>query len=444
VRRVLFLAYHFPPVGGGGVQRNAKFVKYLPELGYEPVVVTGPDAADGRGTPTDGSLVDGIPAGIEVHRVAAPEPPASAGWRDRGERWLGLSSRWASWWTEHAVETGRRAGAGVDAVFASLVPYESAEAAIRLARELRKPWIADLQDPWALDEMWVYPTGAHRRLDLARMRAVLRAADAVVMNTTEAAERVQRAFPELSHKLVAAIPNGFDPDDFRGPGPTRPDDVFRIVHTGTLHTERGLRHRHLAQVKRLLGGTAAQVDLLTRSHVYLLRALDRLLAAEPTLAGRVELHLAGVVSPGDRAAADGSTFVRLRGYLPHRETIGLLRSADLLFLPMQDLPPGTRATITPGKTYEYVASGRPILAAVPDGDARDLLAAAGTARLCRPADVDAMAQIVAAELERVRAGQPAPTLRREAIRPYERRNLSADLADVLGRLVRGPAHSRAA
>ncbi len=74
-----------------------------------------------------------------------------------------------------------------------------------------------------------------------------------------------------------------------------------------------------------------------------------------------------------------------------------MRSADLLFLPMHDLPAGRRAGLVPQKTYEYLAAGRPILAAVPDGDARDLLDASGVARLCRPADAAAMAAAVAAE-----------------------------------------------
>ena len=50
MRRVLFLAYHFPPIGGAGVQRSVKFVRYLPSFGYEPLVVTG---TRGRGKSVD-------------------------------------------------------------------------------------------------------------------------------------------------------------------------------------------------------------------------------------------------------------------------------------------------------------------------------------------------------------------------------------------------------
>ena len=264
----------------------------------------------------------------------------------------------------------------------------------RLSRELGRPWVADLGDPWALDEMMVYPTGLHRRQELRRMRQLLGSAAAIVMSTPEAVSRVKRAFPELAAKPIVAIPNGFDASDFEGVVPERDDGVFRIVHTGYLHTELGRRQRRMAALRRLLGGETRGVDILTRSHVYLLKAIELLLERDPGLRNRIEVHFAGVLSGADREIASRSDVVRLHGYLPHAESIGLIRSADLLFLPMQNVRPGTRSSTVPGKTYEYLASGRPILAAVPDGDARDILAVRERA-ICRPDDIDGMIEIVA-------------------------------------------------
>jgi glycosyltransferase involved in cell wall biosynthesis len=174
----------------------------------------------------------------------------------------------------------------------------------------------------------------------------------------------------------------------------------------------------------------AGVEIISRSHVFLLEAIDRLLARDPSLADRLELHLAGALSSEDLEAIGHTRIVRTPGYLPHRETTALLRSADLLFLPMHDLPPGKRATIVPGKTYEYLASERPILAAVPDGDARDLLARAGTAHLCRPRDVDCMVAAIELELRRVENGDPPPRLDSQVSVAYDRRTLTAQLARV--------------
>ena len=423
--RVLLLAYHFPPIGGGGTQRSLKFARYLPGLGYDVTVVTGRGGPAGRWTPSDESLLAELPP-TEIRRIGRDEPAADARWPSRLERWFGVRSEWTRWWVDGAVEAGEAAGA-VDVVLASMSPFATAEAAARLARRLGRPWVADLRDPWAFDEMTIYPTVLHRRRELARMRRLLRTAAAVVANTPEAAARIRTLLGESSPP-VATIPNGFDGADFAGDPPERRDDAFRVVHTGSLHTELGGEQRR-ARLRRLLGGEVRGVDILTRSHVHLLEAVDRLLARRPELRSRLEVVLAGATTAGDEEAARRYPFVRLVGYQPHEATVALMRSADLLFLPMQNLPPGSRATIVPGKTYEYLAAGRPILAAVPEGDARGLLLRAGTAHVCAPDDVEGMAAAIEAQVagtSRLRARPPADLLAR-----FERRALAAELAALL-------------
>jgi glycosyltransferase involved in cell wall biosynthesis len=301
------------------------------------------------------------------------------------------------------------------------------------------PLVLDLQDPWALDEIWVYPTAVQRLRDVRRMRRSLAAADATIMNTPEAANRVLTRFPELTGRLVASIPNGFDPEDFQEPSPERQDDAFRIAHTGYLYTEIGLAHRRTARVRRLLGGMPIPgVDLLTRSHYFLMQAIELLIGREPRLADTLEVHLAGVLSDVDRWVTDNSPVVRLHGYLPHAESIALLRSADLLFLPMQNLPPGERAGLIPGKAYEYLAAQQPILAAVPAGDARDILEESGAAIIRDPADVEGMAEAILQELERKRAGEPPRRPQAEVLSRFERRCLTGQLADVLDTVLGKP------
>src|SRR5215207_2020858 len=434
--RILLVAYHFPPTGGAGTQRAAKLARDLPELGLEPVVVTGPGPVGDVWSPADHSLAAQIPAAVQVHRVPGPVP-ATGGRRASFARWLNLASPFARWWTGGALAVAAELQ-GLYAILATMSPYESGEVAARLARRLGVPWVADLRDPWALDEMRVHPSFAHRHADLRRMRAVLGTADAIVMNTPEARSQLLTQFPELGRRRVTCVPNGWDARNFADPAPRRTDGAFRIVHTGALHTSSGERHRQRSALKRALGGSAP-VDVLTRSHTYLMEAVRRVRTREPELAAGLEVHLAGNLTEADRRVA-GSDAV-LHGYLSHARSVELLRSADLLFLPMQDLPPGRRATIVPGKTYEYLASGRPVLAAVPEGDARDLIATSPVARLCGPADVEAMAAAIVGELEHRRLNGPRPDCSTPGIERFERRRLAGELAAVVGDVLNADAPS---
>jgi hypothetical protein len=128
-------------------------------------------------------------------------------------------------------------------------------------------------------------------------------------------------------------------------------------------------------------------------------------------------------------------------FLPHDETIALMRSADLLFLPLYDLPLGRRAGIVPHKTYEYIGSRRPILAAVPDGDARDLLAGSGAAVLCRPTDTGAMADLLLADVDCWASGLPPRSPREAVVTECSAQrvvtNLAAAYDELLGN-ARGP------
>ena len=435
-RRILLLARHFPPIGGAGVHRSLGSVRNLPAHGYAPVVVTGPAERTTRWSPRDTTLLSQLPPGTELHRIPGPEPHGEReGWGGRVDRWLQRRPRWVQWWVENAVAAGIRHGEGIDLVYASCIPYETAEAGARVAAALGVPWVADLEDPWALDEMRVQPTALHQRLDMGRMRRALESASAIVMCAPEAAERVRRDLPGRAERIVTSVPIGFDRGAFGGPARRGGDGSFRIVHTGSLQTQLGNDHRRSRNLRRVLGGTSVDVDILTRSHVFLLEAVDRLLAARPELRDRVEVHFAGGLTDGDREVIGGRSYVRDAGLLAHPETVALMRSADLLFLPMHNMPPGERAGLIPYKTFEYLAARRPVLAAVPDGDVRDLLEPLADATVCRPDDVAGMAAAIGAWVDRGPVDEVAHDFDAPPLAELERSRCVARIAAVLDRVL---------
>ena len=109
-----------------------------------------------------------------------------------------------------------------------------------------------------------------------------------------------------------------------------------------------------------------------------------------------------------------------------------MTDADVLFLPMYGVEDGFRTRIVPAKTYEYLASGRPILAALPEGDAKDFVLAAGAGQVVAPSDVES----IAAAIERfVDVGHVESRALAEDTLRFERRELTRRLADVFRSVV---------
>lgn len=435
--KVLFIAYYFPPTGGAGVQRALKFVQYLPSEGVLPVVITGPSSPDSRWTPHDRSLMSSIPDCVSIHRISGSVPQEVSRLRRRVKRWLAQPKEFSKWWIKSATELAANVARDEALIFATMSPFESGEIAGELSLRLHLPWVADLRDPWALDEMEYYPSALHRRLEMRKMERVLSTASLIIMNTSEAAAALRSAFPRLRDQRIVSIPNGFDSADFSSPVASRRDGKFRIVHTGYLHTDSGTRLRK-RMFYRVLGGVQAGVDILTRSHTVLLEAVARCCERHPEIRSAVEIVLAGNASPEDEEVVSASPvadLVRMPGYLSHAESLHLVRTADLLFLPMHNLPAGRRSRIVPGKTYEYMASGRPILAAVPDGDARDFLERCGTASICRPNEITAMVALIERAYSAWSNQEPAPCWNETFVRQFERRALAHTLAGAFHSLL---------
>lgn len=435
--KLLFIAYYFPPIGGGGVQRSLKFVKYLPEHGITPLVLTASPPPASHWAPSDPRLQHQLPEAVQIFRT----PAIGALQRDcrrqvRLRNWLGLTSPFGLEWRRYALELGSRLCREhrPKAIFVTMSPFEGAEIGARLSAMHGLPWIADLRDPWALDEMQVFSSRFHRWLASRDMRRQLQSASLIIMNTPEAARRLREAFPEFRPKHVVALTNGFDAEDFSAPLPRTRNERFTIVHTGTLHSANGNLPPWRRALLEAIGRIPAGVDTYCRSHAHLLTALEHWAQAAPEIRDRVRLVLAGVIAASDRALVTRSSvasMVEFTGYCSHAETVRRQRTADLLFLPMHKMPPGSRATIVPGKTYEYLASDRPILAAIPAGDARDFLLRSGTGLVCEPDDVGQMRRILAAQYRRWADGQPHPGVDPDFLQQFERRELTRQLAGHL-------------
>lgn len=460
-RSLLYLAYFFPPRGGAAVQRSLKFAKYLPQFGWRPLVLAnGGDStvSDNATKVQDPTLLKELPADAVVRYTnLTPDEKrdhdrAQSKFRQR----LNVTDP-MGWWCKPAVRLGLEMVKEhrPQAILVTMSPFSAAKAGVELKRRTGLPLIFDLRDPWALDETRIYPTRWHASRDWVAMSKALAAADLVVMNTPQAAVSVGEEFAHEIHghgdacpSKVIAITNGYDAADFgHGSQPPAPPDVLRIVHTGMFHSE-------LAEVwDDVLAGRGflnklkyprRPINLWTRTPRYLLEAMQLAITRGEIPDGKLELILVGELTQHDREMIERSPvakMVKMLGYRSHAESVSWLESADLLFLPLHTPLDGGPALVVPGKAYEYLGSGRPILAMCPPGDMRDFVQQSKSGVITSGTDVAAAASALSAFYRSKQQGTPLTQQDRSAVEPFERRELTRKLAAALDELVGSAAPS---
>ena len=413
MKRVLFLAYLFPPIANSGTQRPVKFVKYLSQYGWQPTVVT---AANTDGHKVDAGMLADIPTDVRVVRVPmlneqvrdvvrrvtsgtaiGARVAESLNWRLR-ERFR-KPDLYALW-----RPTVRRAGLKLlresqyDAIFATGFPWTTLLAGLDLSKATGLPLIADFRDPWVGEDLFRSerpPLDEERPLE----RQVVEHAAAVITVAPTMTKRMIAAYPEQDPAKFVTIFNGFDPTDLAGPVP-QATNRFRIVFAGVW--KEGYNPSPLYDV----------IEWLKRT--------------SPELLAGVEVVAAGF-EPGEAARRGLAAHISEVGVLSHQEAVSLMHSADVLFLTNGD---GARQQLgLPGKMYEYLATGRPVLALThPDGDAGRIIRQVGGGIAVAQNDPGVLLEVIKRAC-RDRCLR-TPALNRDALAMFERPNLARRLASL--------------
>lgn len=423
-KRVLIIAYNFPPMGGGGVQRTVKFVKYLPRFGWEPVVLT---ASDPGYWAVDASLGSDIPRGTHIERISAPGrlfSLVSTGLKIIGTR-PGRTLTHMLFFPDDKISWARKAarrgvrlveGRSIDAVL-STSPTPSAHlAAEHVSRRTGVPWVADFRDLWSgdyrknADAIWI----ANRHLK-AEGR-VLRSANHVVCAT----EGFRARFIER-HRLdphrISTIHNGFDPDDFpETSGVTKPSgdtEPIVMIHSGSLYGE-GLPEGFLTGLAQSLTKNSPPSRRLVLRFIGVMD--DRLVRRIESILGNA---------------------ARFDGYLDHRDAVEAVRRADIALLAVPHWE--NASLVVHGKLFEYLASGTPILAAVPEGEAARIVRETGAGAVITENDPRTIANIFPDTVESLLNGREySPSA--EEIEKYNRIHLTGRLARILDDIME-PGHA---
>ena len=423
MKRVLVIAYYWPPSGGSGVQRWVKFVKYLPAEGWQPVVFA-PLGADYPSL--DPSFEAEVPADVEVLRGRIWEPYAayrkltgakstqvteiSSGpktWKQRLSLWIRANLFVPDprvGWVKPSVKQLKKylKEHPVDAIVTTGPPHSVHLIGQKLHQATGIPWVPDFRDPWSRMYYLKYlpmTDATWRKIRILEQR-VLDSSQAVLACTP----LVQEEFQAQTKTPVACITNGFDEEDFTGPAPAG-DGLFNITHTGLF---------------------AADGNPLT-----LWKVLGQMAAEDAAFRDALRLRLVGKV---DREVLEALSAAGLAGNLvalgPQNHAAAVLeqRSATLLLLPLRNDP--EYRPILPGKLFEYLAARRPILGiGQPDGAMARVLAAAQAGVTADWSDAASMKAFIAAAWKQFcEGGVPATA---GNIGPYSRRATTHALALLL-------------
>jgi glycosyltransferase involved in cell wall biosynthesis len=434
VNNVLLISYLFPPAAGIGVPRAVSYTKYLPEHECKVFVLTASRPA----TPLlDYGSVREVPSAATVYRAFNPEIPY--GLRDRvwkrvsknrnatdhlykanSEKALSVGAllksasraviervacpdaqrTWVPFATRRAFQIIERHN--IDTVLLNTPPYSSMEIAVAVKRRYpRLKLITDIRDDWCGYYLLYFDTAAterKKRLAARLEREVIEASDYVSSVTPAQMEGIRGRYPGEPREKFICTPNGYDPEVFATFKP-RP-------HGGS-------------------GMVVSYFGSVYNNPVYSPRNyLDAVDALPAHIRDRIETRFIG------RVAADAAPCLENRlcrvtqsGFVPIREGLRGLEESDYLLLIAND------KTTHAGKLFDYLATGKPILALTPvDGAIARILRETQTGWCVDPDDKGAIRQALIDAVEWCKEPGKLPQPNWSAIREYAWPNLVASLA----------------
>ncbi len=419
-RKVLVIAYYYPPMGLSGVLRVAKFTKYLHNYGWDPTVLTVGDVGYFA---YDYSLLEEVlEAGVKVERTRTLDPLRLL--RRKGTIKMPTDSRkrllsglshvflqpdnkigWKRYAVRRALELAE--SERFDVLLASAPPFTSFLVGQELQRQLGLPLVVDYRDPWLDNRDYFYATPFHKGYAAGLEEEVLKNADGVVVINRKIKERLIARYPFLTHDGVHIIPSGYDRQDFRIASrfPMARARKMRFTYAGLFDSRRTPRA--------------------------FFTALAKIFAQHPETRDEIEVNIVGNFHDSYRKMAvqiGVSSALQTPGPVEHQQKIRHLLASDVLWLITHD------SVITPGKVYEYIGARKPILALAPEGGLRSVLADYGAATCVDPDDVDAIAAAIYA-LYQDWLAERLPTGTVEVAREHDQRVLTERLARVLAHTV---------
>lgn len=428
MKRVLLVSYYFPPSGGSGVQRPLKFVKYLPDYGWEATILTV-DPQYAAYSDLDPTMQLDVPEQMRIIKTKARDPYAlysrlmgrrkkdSVGVGFVDTRKIGSREKVARWirgnifipdarvgWIPFAVKAARQElkTRSYDALFTTGPPHSTHLIGLRIRRSVHIPWIVDLRDAWPSDSYaHLIPTTAFAEaIDGRRRSAVFEKSDRI----TAVSKTIASGAARLTDTPVRIVANGFDESDFTTIHPSL-SKKFTIVFAGHMPDEQNPESLWTVIKKKTENGDWNELHI----------------------------HLVGNISGEVRRSIDRLGLglrVTFTPYVSHSEAIRWMCGASLLLLTINRVP--NPDGIITGKLYEYLASGRPVLCIGPEGgDAAAVIQSSKAGKTFEHGDCEGIEDMIDRSYRSWYSGNPGVGADLTSAWPYSRKNQTGLLAHIL-------------
>lgn len=437
-KKVLFIAYLFPPVGGGGVQRSSKFVKYLPEFGWQPLVLTVKEPYDFY---HDDSLTKDLGDDVKVYRTLSIEPmrwvrkilkkrsqkkieqkekgkhspkkSLKPGFLVKLKTYLLIPDNeilWLPFAVWRGIRIIRKERPSI--IYSTASPYTDHLIALILAKLSGLSWVADFRDPWV--DRANFPRNRWRLfIDRKLEKRVHKSADHIIAVTSLIAERFRELHPQGRFTVIT---NGYDEDDFIDMKKLKlPEREFRITYTGIFNEQRNPQK--------------------------VFQALKELIDSKDDFKNKIRIRIIGQLdNPGDFENINYfrklqlDQYSDLIEYQPHHQVVSEILQSTILLLLIGDYPQSE--SIMTGKIFEYLRAGRPILAIVPpEGVAAEVIRSTNSGLVVSNKNMGDIKEGISKMFDLYKEDKLEQSFKGSSIDQYSRKYLTEKLVDVFNNAI---------
>ncbi|AYD39335.1 glycosyltransferase [Clostridium fermenticellae] len=441
MKNVLIIAYDFPPMGGGGVMRVAKFIKYLPMYNYNPIVLTVKKLDY---SPIDKILYDEvryskiyrIRDGIwfekfkqiikEKNNIDKEQPLENYKKKSIKISLLKIAKRvkqayvnnlvipdlsinWVNNSISKAIDIIKNEN--IDIIFVTSPPHGVQLLGIKLKKMFpNMPLVVDFRDGWTINPLCKPSNKIKEKIEKKYEKTLIKLADKVICATNPIEVEYKNIYKEFSNKFIT-ITNGYDGENYNfNEDNYIKDNNFTIIYSGSIGGKQRPAKYFLEACRNIIVDKDIKkvlkivfIGTFFEDKIYWIKQLGK--------------------------------NIKFISHMPQSDVIKFTENAELLMVTF--LPEQGGKTVLTGKIFEYAASRRPIIGLVPDSAAKDFILNNNLGFCCEPTDIHAIENVIKKTYELWKNNQLyINNSNVKFIEQYDRRKLAKKLAYLFDELLR--------